>query len=33
MPLFLYYDNGYGPYVSDYSSYSQGWGIGITYWR
>jgi hypothetical protein len=33
VPLFIYYDNGYGPYISDYSSYSQGWGFGITYWR
>jgi outer membrane phospholipase A len=33
VPVFLYYDNGYGPFISDYSTWSQGWGIGITYWR
>ena len=33
IPVFAYFDNGYGPYISDYSTWSQGWGIGIQYWR
>jgi len=32
LPIMVYYDNGYGPYISDYSTWSQGWGIGLRYW-
>ena len=32
LPLFVYFDNGYGPYISDYSTWSQGWGLGVRYW-
>lgn len=31
-PWFVYYNDGYGPYISDYSTYSRGWGAGITLW-
>jgi len=32
LPVYLYYDNGYGPYISDYTTFSQGWGVGIRLW-
>jgi outer membrane phospholipase A len=28
-PWYVYYFNGYGPYISDYTTFSTGWGIGI----
>lgn len=31
-PWYAYYFNGYGPYISDYTSWSEGWGIGIRLW-
>jgi hypothetical protein len=31
-PWYVYYSNGYGPYISDYSTWSQGWGMGIRLW-
>ena len=32
LPCYLYYSNGYGPYISDYSTWSEGWGLGIRMW-
>jgi hypothetical protein len=32
LPWMLYYDNGYGEYISDYSAWSQGWGFGLRFW-
>jgi len=31
-PWYLYYFNGYGPYISDYTTWSEGWGLGIRLW-
>lgn len=28
-PWYFYYTNGYGPYISDYTTWSQGWGVGV----
>ncbi|MES2202237.1 MAG: hypothetical protein V4498_08295 [candidate division FCPU426 bacterium] len=32
IPWYLYYTNGYGPYISDYSSWSEGYGFGVRIW-
>jgi outer membrane phospholipase A len=32
IPWYVYYENGYGPYISDYSTWSQGYGAGIRMW-
>jgi hypothetical protein len=32
LPWYLYYNNGYGPYISDYSSWSEGYGVGLRVW-
>lgn len=29
VPWYVYYFNGYGPYISDYTTFSTGWGMGI----
>lgn len=31
-PWYVYYFNGYGPYISDYSTWSEGWGMGLRLW-
>lgn len=32
LPWYLYYSNGFGPYISDYSTQSEGYGVGIRIW-
>ena len=32
IPVYVFYFNGYGPYISDYSTWSQGWGMGLRIW-
>jgi outer membrane phospholipase A len=32
LPWMLYYDSGYGEYISDYSAWGQGWGLGLRFW-
>jgi hypothetical protein len=32
LPCYLYYSNGFGPYISDYSTWNEAWGLGIRIW-